>query len=122
MKRADKKQKKRILYLLRVLKKLPSHEFSGAIDHLSDDAVNCLCETVYNILNTDLKLNQRQKNKLKRHIKTRCSINRLKSISKKEENVSKRRKALKMEGSGLPLLLGAAIPFLSSLIFGSKNA
>lgn len=122
MRRAEKKQKRRILDLLRVLKKLPPHEFSRTIDHLSDDAVDCLCETVYNILNTDLKLNTRQRNKLKRHIKSRCSINRLKSLSKKEENLSKRRKALKMEGRGLPLLLGAAIPFLSSLLFGGKNA
>jgi len=57
---------------------------------------------------------------LKKFIKSNCSLHRLEKISKKSLPVTQRRKALKQEGKGLPLLLGAAIPFLMDLFMGRK--
>lgn len=115
-----KANKKAQFDIIKAVSKLKKNEIECMLDHLTDDAIDCLCECVFNVLNTDLKFTNKKKNKLKNFIKGNCSKHRLKFISNKNHPVSKRRRALKMEGRGLPLLLGAALPFLSNLIFGSK--
>lgn len=108
------------LDLIKSLSKLKEKDVQCLLSHISDDAIDCLCECVFNVLNTDLKLSSKKKNSLKKLIKTNCSTHRLKQISNKKNPISKRRRALKMEGKGLPFLLSAAIPFLTNLIFGAK--
>lgn len=109
------KEKKKYLPLLQVLRKLDAKDVSSVVDFLTDDAIDNICECVYNILHTNLNLSSKKKAYLKRFIKGNCSIHRLRKISKKTIPVSKRRKALKQEGKGLPLILASVIPFLTSL-------
>jgi hypothetical protein len=108
------------LPLIRVLSKLKQEDITPLIDVLPDDALEIICECVYNVLHTDLKLSAKKKSHLKKFIKTNCSAHQLQKISKKSIPISKRKKALKQEGKGLPLLLGAAIPFLMDLFMGRK--
>jgi hypothetical protein len=114
----DHKAKKKYIPLLKVLQKLKPEDVTSVMDFLTDDSIDNICECVYNILNTDLKLTPKKKSHLKKFIKSNCSIHRLHKISKKTTPVSKRRKALKQEGHGLPLILASVIPFLTSLFTG----
>lgn len=120
MRMKTKGENKNKYEIVRSISKLKPNQIECFLDHLDDGAIDCICECVYNVINTDLKFSSKKKNKLKAFIKDNCSTARLKQISNKSVPISKRRKALKMEGKGLGLLLSAAIPFLSNLIFGSK--
>ena len=114
---SNKNEKKKLITLLQSLKKLSPDAIKTVINHLSDDSIDSLCECVYNVINVDLKLNKNLKRKIIKHISKKCSKHRLKCIMNKKHNISKRRKALSMEGGfgGLGLLLSTAIPFLTSL-------
>lgn len=114
------KEQKKYLPLLNVLKKLNGKDLSEVVDFLNDDAVDNLCECIYNLIHTDMRLSNKKKTSLKGFIKTNCSIHNLKKISSKKVPISKRRKYLKMEGKGLPMLLATIVPFLADLIFGHK--
>lgn len=105
----------KFLSLIKFARKLKPEELECFIDYLSDPAIEQMCECIYNVINTDLKLPRRKVGQLKKHIKTKCNSKRLKCISNKKVPIFKRRKALKQEGRGLGLLLASAIPFLTSL-------
>jgi len=106
---------KNFVHILKVCKKLKPQELEVLLDHLSDSSVDDICECVYNVINTDLRLSSSKRKKLKQHITSKCSINNIKSISNKKVSISKRRKLLKQEGGGLGLILASVIPFLTSL-------
>ena len=106
--------------LIKVLSGMKPEDLQVILDVLPDDATEIICECVFNVLNTDIKLSPKKKSHLRKFIKSNCSVHRLSKISKKSHPISKRRKALKQEGKGLPLLLGAAIPFLMDLFMGRK--
>lgn len=112
------KDKKNVLNFLTTMKKLNGNQLKEVIEYLKDDAIDGICECVYNILYTDFNLSDSKRKRLKKLIKTKCCTKRLKLISNKKLPISKRRNALKMEGRGLPLLLGAGIPFLINLLTG----
>lgn len=106
---------KNFVHLLRVIKGLKKDEFETLIDYLNDKSIDHICECLFNVLNTDLKLKKRHVVKLKSHIKKNMNKNRLKLIVNKKTSLLKKRKALKQEGRGLPLLLASVIPFLANL-------
>lgn len=106
---------KSTLSLLKLIKKLSRDDLNHIIEHLNDKSIDNLCECVYNVVNTDLKLSKCKRTRLKHHIKKNCCQNRIKLIMNKKVPLLKRRKALKMEGKGLPFILSAVIPFLTSL-------
>ena len=112
----EKNEKKKMLPILKSLSKMKSDEIAHSVDCLSDQTIDGICECVYNVIFTDLKLSPRKKSILKKHLKQKCSIQRLKKITNKSWPVSKRRLLLKQEGSGLPLLLMTAVPFIIDLI------
>ena len=103
------------LPLLKLCQRLKPGEFESLVDHLSDKSIDNICECVFNVVNTDLKLPKRKCATLKRHIKTKCNVKRIKLIGNKKSSVSKRRSAIKQEGRGIPLILASVIPFLTSL-------
>lgn len=109
------KKNQNIIHLLKLIQKQNN---PNVFDFLNDEAIDCICECVFNVLYTDLKLPSYKKNKLKKFLKHNCSVHRLKKIASKKVPINKRRKALKMEGRGLGLILASAIPFLTNLIFG----
>jgi len=106
---------KSFIGVLRTLQRMKPDDFSHLIDHLNDKSVDNICECVYNVVNTDLKLTRKKKLALKRHINKKCNVKRIKTITNKNTPIFKRRKALKQEGKGLPMLLASVIPFLISL-------
>ena len=108
--------KKKLLPLLKAFSKMDGKDVGNTVDLLSDEGVDGICECVYNVIFTDLKLSPRKKSQLKRHIKNKCCIKKIRTIIDKSQPVSKRRLLLKQEGSGLPLLLMTAVPFLVDLV------
>lgn len=109
-------EKGKLIPILKSLSKMKGEEVSHSIDCLNDEAIDDICECVYNVIFTDLKLSARKRASLKKHINQKCSSKRLKLITKRSHPVSKRRLLLQQEGSGLPLLLMTAVPFLINLI------
>lgn len=101
--------------ILKKIKKMKKNEFSKFVRGANDSMINDLCESVFNIVNTDLNFKPRKKTCLKKHIHQNCSKIRLKKIMNKRIPLSKRKTALAQEGRGLPFLLASAIPFLTSL-------
>lgn len=114
-------QKKKMVHLIKVLSQTKPADLNKILSYLSDDAINDICECIYNVIYTDLKLSARKKSHLRKCIKSNCSMHKkIKTITSKKEPIFKRRKALNQVGGFLPLLLGTALPFLVDLIFGKK--
>lgn len=108
------------LHLLRAIKGMKKEEFETLIDYLNDKSIDHICECVFNVLNTDMKLSKQQVSKLRTHVKKNMNRKRLKMIANKKTSLLKRRKALKQEGGALPLLLASVIPFLANLFMPKK--
>lgn len=108
----------RILTLVRHIQRLKPNEVADFVDMLNDTGVDNLCECVFNVIHTDLNLSKNKKRRLKNHILQKCSKHRIRMIANKNTPLFKRRKALKQEGRGLPLILASVIPFLTSLFTG----
>jgi len=106
---------KNFIPLLRVIKKLNKDEFETLIDYLNDRSIDHICECLFNVLNTDLRLKKSHVAKLKSHINKNMDKKRLKMITSKKTSLLKKRKLMKQEGRGLPLLLASVIPFLANL-------
>jgi hypothetical protein len=114
-----KANKKSLLPLIKLISKLKSNDIPDVLDLLSDKGINGICECVYNVIFTQLNLSKRKRNLLKKKINKQCSLHKLKRIVGKDP-IFKRRRYLKQQASGLPLILATAIPFLANLIFGKK--
>ena len=107
------KEKKKYLNLIKVLKKLKSEERSHIVPYLKPDVVEFLCECVHNVLYTDIGI--KNKSKIKKKLKSQCSVHRLKIIANKTKPFEAKVNALKQEGAGIGLILSAALPFLMNL-------
>lgn len=112
---------KDFLKFLQAAKKMKSGEMSNILDFLSDNTIDDICECVFNVINTDLRLSRGKKNRLRAHIKKNCNLKRIKCLTNKKIPIFKRRKALKMEGRGLPLILASVIPILTSLFTRKRH-
>jgi len=111
------KEKKVYLNLLKVFKKLKAEERSQLVPYLKNESVEFLCECFHNVLYTDIGI--KNKSKISKKLKSQCSVHRLKTIASKSKPLIAKVNALKQEGSGIGLILSAAIPFLMNL-FGGK--
>lgn len=110
---------KKYLPILKVINKLNADDLNALIDILDDDCVDTICECIYNVIyNSDLNLSSKKKRELKKVIKNNCSVDQLKVVTNKRQAISKRRKALKSQARGIPMLLASAIPFLINLFTG----
>jgi len=112
--------RKDFISFLKFVKTLKKGEFHHLVDYLNDQSIDHLCECVYNVIYTDLKLSSKKRKQIKRHVQKHMNTKRLKVISSKSAPLLKRRKALKQEGRGLPLLLASVIPFLANLFMPKK--
>ena len=110
-----------ILELLRYLTKVKKSDQTTALKFINDEGLDYISETIYNILyNPECisKLTNFKKKKLVQNLKPNSPILK-KLCNKKYPIISKRRKVLQ-SGSGISLLLSAAIPFLTSLLLPKK--
>lgn len=103
------------------MKNMGSHDIKDVLDHLNDDSIDNLCECVFNVINTDIKLSRAKKQKLRSHIKKNCCVANIRKITNRKLPIFKRRKALQMEGRGLPMILASVVPFLISLFTRKKH-
>ena len=108
------KEKKKFLQLLKVMKKLKPNDRSELVPYLKAEALEFICECYHNVLFTDIGI--KNKTKLKKRLKTECSVHRLKTISSKAKPLDIKIKALKHRGSGLGLILSVALPFLIDIL------
>jgi len=113
--------KRTFVPVLKMMKNLSGHEVKDVIEHLNDESIDNLCECVFNILNTDLKLSRAKRIKLRNHIKKNCCLSNMRKITNRKIPIFKRRKALQMEGRGLPMLIASVVPFLISLFTRKKH-
>lgn len=111
----------KFLKVLGILKRLKAADIGYFIEHLNDSCIDNICECVFNVINTDLNLSKTKKRTLRNHIKRNCCMKRIKSITDKKIPIFKRKKALIMEGRGLPLILASVIPFLTSLFTRKRH-
>jgi len=106
---------------LKIINKSNANNRDILLKHLSNDAINFLCEIIFNIINLKVPLSKKTINSL------RIGLNKNKScfrtLSKKDLNIRKRRILIRQNGNGIGLILSAAIPIITQLIKGvlSKN-
>lgn len=81
----------------------------------SADFIDALCEIALNVLRGNIPLTEKQYS----HLKKNRSIIRL--IADKKVKHLKKKKTIKQSGGFLLPLLGAAIPFITSLISSSRG-
>jgi hypothetical protein len=116
-----KKTAQRKYKLYHALSKMKPNILGDVLEHLSDNSVDDVCECVYNVIKTDLKLPAKTKNKLRRQLRQKCSKKNISIITSKNIPVSKRKRALSQEGTGIGLILGTVVPLLAQLLFNRKK-
>ena len=102
------------LKFLKVMKRLKPIERNEIIEHLNEDAINTLSRCVNDVLCGTLKISKKQSNNLKKRLD--ANKHNLRIISKGENKIQRRKKALSQEGGSLGFILSAAIPLLTNLI------
>jgi len=115
------KTAKRKFKLYSALSKTKPNILGDVLEHLSDSSVDDVCECVYNVIKTDLKLPANIKKRLRQQLLQKCSKKNLSIITSKKVPVSKRKKALSQEGAGIGLILGTVVPLLAQLLFNRKK-
>jgi len=50
---------------MQMIKKMKGDDFSTLVEFLDDSSVDSVCECVFNVINTDLRLSGKTRNKLK---------------------------------------------------------
>lgn len=100
----------RNLSLLELLHKSTPSVRRVIIGKASPDFINAICEIALNVLKGNLPLNTSQYRRLQK----KKAVIRL--VANKKVNTLKKRKAITQHGGFLIPLLGAAIPFLTSLL------
>jgi len=78
--------------LLKAIKDINDKDRNLIIQHLDDQAIDDVCECVFNVIYTDLDLSKQTQNKIRHFIRNNCSKNRLKLICNKQAPISKRKK------------------------------
>lgn len=102
--------------LLAALNKLPKNLQQHILQHLDDASIDAICECVYNVIYTDISMLSKQKKKtLSKKLHKHCCIKNLRIIATPSISVSKRRKALQQEGTGIGLILSTIVPLIAKL-------
>ena len=101
--------------LFKSLSSLNGDNLTHVLKHIDANGVESVCECVFNTIYTDLKLSNRNRNKIRNTFKNNKSLRNLKVITDKSKNIQKKRKALLQEGKGIGLILATVAPLLASL-------
>ena len=112
----SRQKARRVLELLKFLTKLNKNNQETALKFFNNEGLDYISETIFNILyNPDctLTLTKSKRSGVVNILKPRCHI--LRKFKKNYPIVSKQKKIVQ-SGSGISLLLSAAILFLISLL------
>lgn len=101
--------------LFKALSRLSNDNLTHVLKHIDANGVESLCECVFNTIYTDLKLSNRNRQKIKKVLNNKKSRRNLNIITDRSKNVLKKRKALLQEGQGIGLILASVAPLLASL-------
>lgn len=100
----------RNLALLELSYKSPPSVRRVIVGHSSADFINALCEIALNVLKGNIPLNDKQYKQLKK------PKNIIRVVADKKVELVKKKNAINQTGGFLLPLLGAAIPFITSLL------
>mgnify|MGYP003524707271 FL=1 len=114
-KNKHKKSLKNKANFLKAISRLPKDQISHVVEHLDDNSIETICECVYNAIYTDISASKRKKKLLQKNLHKHCCLSNLKLITSPNVSVSKKRKALKQEGTGLGLILSTIVPLIAKL-------
>ena len=105
---------------LKVMKTLNNHQRSVIIDFLDDYGVDIICDCIYNTIYQDHGLKKSSKKRLRKILKGKEQDMQI--VSKKSNNIKRRKKILGQQLGGNPLaaILGIALPILTQLLFKGK--
>ena len=102
---------KRNLHFLQFLCKANPKFCRCILKAANNDLIRCLCECIINVLKGNLKLTDKQKQKLKIHKK--C----LRQLGDKKLSLQRKKKILNQKGGTiLPLILPAALSLIGSIL------
>lgn len=108
-----KKDLQKRLELFSALNKLPKKLLQTITPFLSSECTDYICEALYNTINVDLNLKEKDKRRLR---KAYNKCNNISSLCNKSTHIHKKRQLLKQKGGFLGALLGVAIPTIVQLI------
>ena len=105
---------------LKVMKTLNNHQRSVIIEFLDDYGVDIICDCIYNTIYKDHGLKKSSKKRLRKILKGKEQDMQI--VSKKSNNIKRRKKILGQQLGGNPLaaILGIALPILTQLLFKGK--
>jgi hypothetical protein len=102
------------IQLLKLITKSKPDDKAVILTHLNDKGIHFICEVIHNIINSKLHLSKKQRSKIREGLMSRKTCYRF--LSKKKNNINKKRKIIKQNGAGIGLLLSAALPFAIQLL------
>ena len=109
-----RKHMKKHIQLLKILKRLNKSDLTTVVKYLDNKGIDCLCECIYNALNTNLSLKKSVKKKLQRELKGKEKV--LKILSDKNRSIKIRHRLLQQHGGFLSVIIGALVPVLIDLV------
>ena len=112
---------KKLLEFLSFIKGLNKNNRKIALKYASEDGLDFISESIFNTLYNSDCTSLLSKKKFKKLVKTlKPHAHMYKQLSQKNLPSAKKRTKIIQSGTGLPLLLSAIIPFLSSLLLTKK--
>lgn len=96
---------------LKILCNCKQKMLKSIVANSDKEFINCICECVLNCLNGNVKLNDEEKRKLKKHKNT------LRELLDKKKSIKRKKLLLTQHGGGfLPFLIPTIIQALSSFL------
>ena len=114
--KAGKKEKRRLRELAEVLSSLKSHQVESLIQFLDDSAIDDICTLIHNIVHRDRseKVGEEAIQKL-----VKCMTGKRRMLiylTKKKNNIKKKRQILKQRGGFLGTLAAIVLPLIAEVI------
>jgi hypothetical protein len=102
------------IQLMRIITRSKPGDRATILKHLNDKGVHFICEVIHNIINGNLHLSKKQRGLIRRGLMSEKECYRY--LSKKKNNLYKKRKLIEQHGEGIGLLLARALPYAVQLI------
>lgn len=113
--RNTKKRMEKMLGVLTLVKKMQGKNIKYLADLLSDEAMEMLCECIFNSI-TNVRDEKKRSNLRRRLLKDKDKI---RFLSRPSNELKKKRELIPQMGRGLGVIASMLIPIISSLISGS---
>ena len=116
MRKKGKKEKKRLGKIAELLSSLKSHQVESLIQFLDDDAIENICTLVFNVVHRDRSEKVGEEN-----IKKLCKCmsgkrSEILYLTKKKNQIKKKRRILKQSGGFLATLAAIVLPLVAEVI------